>query len=137
MITEYGIEAKSNSEIISELGARFKEYRLFSNLTQKEVAAKAGVSIFTISQFEKGEARNIGFGTILSLLRSIGFLQEVEKLLPPLPMLPNQIKKMNEISYKFNYGTRMLVCCRGTTRRAVLSFSSIKTLYNMVGTLLH
>lgn len=96
MITEYGIEAKSNSEIISELGTRFKEYRLFSNLTQKEVATKAGVSIFTISQFEKGEARNIGFGTILSLLRSIGFLQEVEKLLPPLPMLPNQIKKMNE-----------------------------------------
>lgn len=36
MITEYGIEAKSNSEIISELGGRFKEYRLFSNLTQKE-----------------------------------------------------------------------------------------------------
>ena len=50
MITEYGIEAKSNSEIISELGARYKEYRLFSNLTQKEVAAKAGVSIFTISK---------------------------------------------------------------------------------------
>ena len=96
MITEYGIEAKSNSEIISELGGRFKQYRLFSNLTQKEVATKAGVSIFTISQFEKGEARNIGFGTILSLLRSIGFLQEVEKLLPPLPMLPNQIKKMND-----------------------------------------
>ena len=53
MITEYGIEAKSNSEIISELGGRFKQYRLFSNLTQKEVAVKAGVSIFTISQFEK------------------------------------------------------------------------------------
>lgn len=44
MITEYGIEAKSNSEIISESGGRFKQYRLFSNLTQKEVA----VSIFTI-----------------------------------------------------------------------------------------
>ena len=51
MITEYGIEAKSNSEIISELGGLFKQYRLFSNLTQKEVAVKAGVSIFTISQF--------------------------------------------------------------------------------------
>nr|WP_303256639.1 hypothetical protein [uncultured Prevotella sp.] len=42
------------------------------------------------------EAKNIGFGTILSLLRSIGFLQEAEKLLPPLPMLPSQVKKMNE-----------------------------------------
>ncbi len=96
MITEYGIEAKSNSEIISELGGRFREYRLFSNLTQKEVAEKSGVSIFTISQFENGEARNIGFGTILALLRSIGFLQEVEKVLPPLPLLPNQMKRANE-----------------------------------------
>ena len=51
MITEYGIEAKSNKEIISELGGRFKEYRLFSNLTQKEVAVKSGVSIFTIRQY--------------------------------------------------------------------------------------
>lgn len=47
MITEYGIDAKSNAEIISELGGRFKEYRLFCDLTQKEVAEKAGVSIFT------------------------------------------------------------------------------------------
>ena len=93
MITEYGIEAKSNNEIISELGGRFKEYRLFSNLTQKEVAVKSGVSIFTISQFEKGEVGNIGFGTILSLLRSIGFIAEAEKLLPPLPVLPTQIAK--------------------------------------------
>ncbi len=92
MITEYNIEAKSNSEIISELGARFRAYRLFSNLTQKEVAENAGVSIFTISQFEKGEARNIGLGTLLALLRSIGFLGEVEKLLPPLPILPSQMK---------------------------------------------
>ena len=96
LITEYGIDANYNYEIISELGGRFKPYRLFSNLTQKEVAVKAGVSIFTISQFEKGEAKNIGFGTILSLLRSIGFLQEAETLLPPLPILTSQVKKMNE-----------------------------------------
>ena len=54
------------------------------------------LKIRIFSQFEKGEAKNIGFGTILSLLRSIGFLQEAEKLLPPLPLLPNQVKKMNE-----------------------------------------
>ena len=52
------------------------------------------LKIRIFSQFEKGEAKNIGFGTILSLLRSIGFLQEAEKLLPPL--LPSQVKKMNE-----------------------------------------
>lgn len=96
MITEYGIEGKSNSEIISELGGRFKEYRLFSNLTQKEVAEKSGVSVFTISQFEKGEGRNIGLATVLALLRSIGFLAEVEKILPPLPLLPSQLKRIKK-----------------------------------------
>ena len=96
MITEYRIQAKSNSQITPAKEGRLKHYRLFSNLTQKEVAVKAGVSLFTISQFENGEAKNIGFGTILSLLRSIGFLEEAEKLLPPLPMLPSQVKKMNE-----------------------------------------
>ncbi len=94
MITEYGIEAKSNYEIIAELGGRFREYRLLSDMTQKEVAEKSGVSVFTISQFENGLAGNIGFGTILSLLRSIGFLQEAEKLLPSLPMPPSVPKKL-------------------------------------------
>ena len=96
MITEYGIEGKSNAQLISELGGRFRDYRLFSNLTQREVAEKSGVSVFTISQFEKGEARNIGLGTVLSLLRSIGFLGEVEKVLPPLPPLPIRVKKSQE-----------------------------------------
>ena len=96
MITEYGIDAKSNYEIISELGIRFREYRIFCGLTQKEVAEKSGVSIFSISQFEKGKARNIGFGTFLSLLRSIGFLGEAEKLLPALPALPSQLKAHNK-----------------------------------------
>ncbi len=94
MITEYGIEGKSNYEIIAELGGRFKEYRLLCDMTQRDVSEKSGVSVFTISQFEKGDAHNIGFGTFLSLLRSIGFLQEAEKLLPSLPMLPSQVKKL-------------------------------------------
>ena len=53
MIIEYGIETKSNNEIISELGGRFKEYRLFSNLTQKEVADMLGISQSYISRLEK------------------------------------------------------------------------------------
>lgn len=104
MITDYGIDGKSNSEIIAELGGRFKDYRLFSNLTQKEVAEKSGVSIFTISQFETGAANNIGFGTILSLLRSIGFLAEAEKLLPPLPPLPRQLWKLKEKKERVRHG---------------------------------
>ena len=94
MITDYGIEGKSNWEIISELGVRFKDYRLLVKMTQKEVALQSGVSVFTISQFEKGQVRNIGYGTILSLLRAIGFIAEAEKLLPELPVQPYQLLKL-------------------------------------------
>ena len=38
----------SAPELVRMLGLRFKEYRLRANLTQKEVAEMAGVSILTI-----------------------------------------------------------------------------------------
>ncbi|MCH3994667.1 MAG: helix-turn-helix domain-containing protein [Prevotella sp.] len=85
MLEEDDIYAKLNSMIIADLGRRFKRYRVLSQLTQRDVAEKAGVSIFTISQFEKGEDKNITFGNFLALLRSIGLLEEVEKLLPLMP----------------------------------------------------
>lgn len=85
MLKENDIYTKLNAMIIADLGRRFKRYRVLSQLTQRDVAERAGVSIFTISQFEKGEDRNITFGNFLALLRSIGFLEEVDKLLPPMP----------------------------------------------------
>ena len=43
MATNHIIQAMANPEIITELGRRFKEYRLTYKLTQKEAADKAGV----------------------------------------------------------------------------------------------
>ena len=40
-------KAMSNPEIVMELGRRFKKYRLAGNLTQEEVAEKAGVSLWS------------------------------------------------------------------------------------------
>ncbi len=93
------IYAKLNSMIIADLGRRFKRYRVHSQLTQRDVAEKAGVSIFTISQFEKGEDRNITFGNFLALLRSIGFLEEVEKLLPPMPDGFGQLERKERVRH--------------------------------------
>jgi transcriptional regulator with XRE-family HTH domain len=93
------IYAKLNSMIIADLGRRFKRYRVHSQLTQRDVAEKAGVSIFTISQFEKGEDRNITFGNFLALLRSIGFLEEVEKLLPPMSDGFEQLKRKERVRH--------------------------------------
>ena len=76
----------SNPEIISELGRRFKEYRLSNMLTQKEAAEKAGVSLITLRQFENGKSYNINMGNFLALLRIVDCLDQANELLPEIPL---------------------------------------------------
>ena len=65
--TEY-----STPELVRMLGARFKDYRLRADLTQKEVAETTGLSVLTIHRFENGTATNVSLGTFLLLLKAIG-----------------------------------------------------------------
>ena len=76
----------SNPEIISELGRRFKEYRLSAMLTQKEAAERAGVSLITLRQFENGRSYNLNMGNFLAMLRVVGCRGQVEELLPEMPV---------------------------------------------------
>lgn len=78
--------AMSNPDIVAELGRRFKEYRLSNRLTQKEVADKAGLSLVTLRQFENGKSYNINMGNFLALLRTVGCLEQVDDLLPEVPV---------------------------------------------------
>lgn len=94
MINDKEIYAKSNSDFIIDLGHRFKEYRLTCRMTQQEVADKAGVSLFTIRAFENGKATNLTMGSFIGLLRAIGFLEEIEKLLPELPISAEMLHKL-------------------------------------------
>jgi transcriptional regulator with XRE-family HTH domain len=59
--------------------------------TQKDVAAKSGISVFTISSFENGSSTGITLTSFLKLLRAIDILEEVEKLLPDLPESPRAL----------------------------------------------
>jgi DNA-binding XRE family transcriptional regulator len=90
------IYAKTNPELIMELGSRFKEYRLTCRMTQKQVAEQAGVSLFTIKAFESGRAYNITMGSFLAMLRAINYLEEIEKLLPEIPPTPEMIEIINK-----------------------------------------
>ena len=56
-----------------------------------EVAAKSGISVFTISSFENGSSCGITLASFIKLLRAIDFLEEIEKLLPELPESPRAI----------------------------------------------
>ena len=41
-------------QLVKLLGARFKDYRLRSNMTQKEVSEQSGLTVTTIHKFESG-----------------------------------------------------------------------------------
>lgn len=47
----------TNQEIMLLLAKRIKEYRLAARMSQKEMAEKSGVSLATISHFERGSIR--------------------------------------------------------------------------------
>jgi transcriptional regulator with XRE-family HTH domain len=88
----------SGSDIIRQLGKRFRDYRKRMDYTQQEVAAKSGLSIFTISSFENGSSTGITLASFVKLLRAIDYLDEIEKLLPILPESPRKLfREQNKV----------------------------------------
>ncbi len=84
---------KSGNELIRELGKRYSVYRKRMGYTQKDVAHKSGISIFTISTFENGSSTGITLASFIKLIRAIDCLEEIEKLLPQLPESPRELFK--------------------------------------------
>ena len=87
------LNEKSGADIIRELGKRYGDYRKRMGYTQKDVAFKSGLSIFTISSFENGSFTGLTISSFIKLLRSIDHLEEIEKLLPELPASPRMLYK--------------------------------------------
>lgn len=90
-------------ELIKLLGARFKDYRLRSNMTQREVSEQSGITITTIHKFENGASGNVSLGTFLLLLKAIGQIDLLDELLPELPVsayLIKEKKKVQRIRHK-------------------------------------
>lgn len=91
-------------ELINLLGARFKDYRLRSNMTQKDVSVQSGISINTIHKFENGVTGNMSLGTFLLLLKAIGQIDALEELMPELPesayLIRDNQKKVQRIRHK-------------------------------------
>jgi transcriptional regulator with XRE-family HTH domain len=85
------IYEKSGSDIIRDMGTQYRDYRKRMGYTQKEVAAKSGISVFTISSFENGSSTGITLSSFIKLLRTIDMLEEIEKLLPEFPESPRTL----------------------------------------------
>ena len=80
-------------ELVLELGIRFKDYRMRSNMTQKDVAEQSGITVNTIHKFENGRVPNLSLSPFLLLLKAIGCINGLDELMPELPESPYLIKK--------------------------------------------
>lgn len=76
---------RSNNDIIVDLGARFKNYRIALRLTQKEVSRQSGVSVMTIVRFERGECTAMRLDNFVALMRAIQKLDGISGMIPEMP----------------------------------------------------
>ncbi len=82
----------SNAGILLEIGKRLKEYRLKKRFSQKELADRAGISIFTVTQIEHGKPVSITM--LLPVLRVLRLLDNLELLLPEIGISPVELLKL-------------------------------------------
>ena len=82
----------SDPAILQKMGRRMRDYRMRMEMTQGELAEKSGVSMGTIVRMEQGSA--ISTLLFISVLRTMGLLENLEVLLPELSISPIQMRKM-------------------------------------------
>ena len=82
----------SDPAILRKLGESIRAYRMRMEMTQAELAEKSGVSMGTVVRAEQGKA--VSTLLLVSLLRSLGVLENVGTLLPELGISPIQMRKM-------------------------------------------
>nr|WP_313083124.1 helix-turn-helix transcriptional regulator [Atlantibacter sp.] len=72
---------KKPSEIVKLLCERLRQQRITLQMTQSEVAARAGVGVNTVSNMESG--KNIGFESLVRVAMVLGRVHELEQLFQP------------------------------------------------------
>lgn len=82
----------SDPAILKRLGVRIREYRMRMEFTQGELAEKSGVSMGSIVRLEQGYP--VSTLLLVSILRTLGLLDNLTMLLPELGLSPIQMKKM-------------------------------------------
>ncbi|UMZ14471.1 helix-turn-helix transcriptional regulator [Pseudomonas sp. MPFS] len=78
-------------EVVKQLCARLRQERLSQQMTQAEVAARAGVGVGTLSNLEAG--RSVAFDSVVRVAMVLGRLPELEQLfLPQLDSLDDILR---------------------------------------------
>lgn len=78
--------AASSNDIAAELGSQVESIRLANNITQKQLAAEAGISVRTLGRFENGASATLD--TFVRVLIALKLQQNLENLLPDPAVRP-------------------------------------------------
>jgi transcriptional regulator with XRE-family HTH domain len=76
---------------LAELGRRLAQLRINMNMTQAELAKKAGVGKRTLERLEAGETTQTR--TLMRVLRELDLLAQLEALIPEPSVRPRHIIK--------------------------------------------
>lgn len=82
----------SNPAVLVKIGRRIKEIRIKQSVTQEELAIASGVSTLTIANIEKG--KSVSLLLFISVLRSLGLIENLELLVPEIKISPIELKKL-------------------------------------------
>jgi DNA-binding XRE family transcriptional regulator len=85
------ISNHSPAAIAEELGRRLKQARLNANLTQTEVAERAGVSRKIIISAEKGVVQ---LESLLAIMIALDLVRQLDNFLPKQDISPIQLAKL-------------------------------------------
>jgi transcriptional regulator with XRE-family HTH domain len=86
------IESNTDKEILQEMGGRIRTYRLQRNLSQQELARRAGVNRTTVRDIEGGKDSQLS--TLVKLMRALGRLEDLNAFLPLASVSPIQLMKL-------------------------------------------
>lgn len=70
----------TNDAVLAELGRRLERQRLERNLTQDELAERAGIGRATLQRLERGES--VQSTSFVKLLRALDLLEALDAALP-------------------------------------------------------
>lgn len=81
----------SPSAICKEMGQRIKRARLNANLTQKDIAGRAGLSITAVQSVERGNAM---LESMVSVLVALNLIEHINQFIPEQEISPLQLAKL-------------------------------------------
>ena len=77
--------------VCSDIGSRLKQARLNANLTQEQLADKAGLSIKLVQGAEKGRCQ---LTTLAAYLAGLDMLTNLDAFIPKVEISPIQLAKL-------------------------------------------